>query len=108
MFSKKLFRFLFFVSISLFSFASLQGLAQELDVPSKEGSVKNKRQKKADKKKDKKKQASESLIEKGTRRHQEIQTKEVQKRMKKNLKKAQRINHKKRRPFYQRWFRKER
>lgn len=67
----------------------------------------NKKQKKADKKKEKQKVSSQKIIDDGIKRHNKIQTKEVQKRMKESRKKADRNNHNRREPFYKRWFRKE-
>ena len=66
----------------------------------------NAKQRKADKKKEARKAEGESIVQKGLDRHMAIQSKAVQKRMKRSKKESERINKNKKKPFYQRWFRK--
>lgn len=84
-----------------------QALSQD-KVPPVQDNMKpnNPQQRKADKKKEARKAEGESKIQKGLDRHMDIQSKAVQKRMKKSKKEAERINKNKKKPFYQRWFRK--
>jgi len=63
-----------------------------------------KRQKKAEKKKDDQKKLKEKAIDKGRKRHEKLQTKDVRKRMKKTKRKAA-ANHAHQKEFFlKRWF----
>ena len=58
------------------------------------------------KQEDLKKQKSEEVMQARRQKHIDIQTKEVQKRMKKSKKKSKRLNDNKKEFFLTRWFRK--
>jgi Flp pilus assembly protein TadB len=71
---------------------------------SQEGESIKKQQKRLDKKKEERAEGNEKAKQEGIDRHMDNQDKETRKRMKKNKKKANRINSGKKEPFYKRWF----
>lgn len=57
--------------------------------------------------KEKRKRESEEKYSQLKDRHQDVQTKNTRKMMKRSARKSRRINERKQAPFYQRWFRKK-
>ena len=64
----------------------------------------NAKQKKAEKKKEDQKKLKEKAIDKGRKRHEKLQTKDVRKRMKKSKRKAAANNAHQKEFFLKRWF----
>jgi Flp pilus assembly protein TadB len=71
---------------------------------SQEGESIKKQKKRLEKKKEERAQGNENARQEGIDRHMDIQDKETRKRMKKNKKKANRINSGKKEPFFKKWF----
>lgn len=96
------------VFLLLFASPALQRVSAQDKTPPVQDNMRpnNPNQRKADKKKAARKAEGETKIQKGLERHMDIQTKAVQKRMKQSKKESERINKNKKKPFYQRWFRK--
>lgn len=71
---------------------------------SQEGESIKKQEKRLAKKKAERSEGNEKAKQEGIDRHMDNQDKETRKRMKKNKKKAERINSGKKEPFYKKWF----
>lgn len=69
-----------------------------------EGESIKKQEKRLEEKKEERANGNEKAKQEGIERHMDIQDKETKKRMKKNKKKANRINSGKKEPFYKKWF----
>ena len=95
--------FFAFVFFFMLSFAKAQD-TKDVNARSPNPAAMSMMEKKAQNKKVKQKQLAEKAIEKGRRRHEKIQTREVRKRMKKSKHTASTNNAHKREFFLKRWF----
>jgi hypothetical protein len=64
----------------------------------------HKAQKQQEKRLEKRRKEGEKAISKGKQRHQTIQSKETQKRMKETRRKSEKLRSTRKKPFYKRWY----
>ncbi|CAN5555839.1 hypothetical protein BH11BAC1_BH11BAC1_24390 [soil metagenome] len=105
---KVLFVFPFFIFLMLSGVrAQDAGDIKDINPRAPKAAAMSGKEKEARKKKIKQKKASEKAIEKGRKRHEKIQTRDVRKRMKKSKHTAATNNAHKREFFLKRWFQKK-